>query len=63
MPEFVFAIGDYVRKDGSEVSYTGFVMARYLTRRGRNVRYVIEVEPQGFQMIANEQQIKHAPSD
>jgi len=50
-------IGDHVEKFTGEAIWTGHVVAKYFTRRGK-LRYVVEVEPQGFQMIAVENQLR-----
>lgn len=42
--------GDWVKKATGEAKYEGQVACVYRTRRG-GVRYVVEVWPQGFQMI------------
>lgn len=49
-PDPVFKVGDPVEKYTGEARWWGHVVAKYLTRRGAQ-RYVVEVEPQGFQMI------------
>lgn len=43
-------VGDWVEKDVGEAKYKGQVVSKYLTLRG-GVRFVVEVWPQGFQMI------------
>lgn len=45
------ADGTYVEKYTGEARWHGWIVASYYTRRGK-LRYVVEVEPQGFQMIA-----------
>ena len=45
-----FEIDDYVEKYKGEARYSGWIVCRYQTRRGK-LRYVVEVDPQGFQMI------------
>jgi hypothetical protein len=45
-----FKIGDRVEKFTGAYTTFGEVRAVYTTKRG-DVRYVVEVEPQGFQMI------------
>ena len=54
-----FEIGDRVEKFTGEACWNGFVVSRYLTSKG-GVRYVVEVEPQGFQMIAVPGQLRAA---
>lgn len=57
-----FAVGDRVEKFTGEARWTGEVVASYLTTRGSQ-RYVVEVEPQGFQMIAVPSQLRAALSE
>lgn len=45
------ADGTRVEKYTGEARWFGEVRASYLTKRGK-LRYVVEVDPQGFQMIA-----------
>lgn len=52
-------IGDYVEKYTGEAIWFGWIVAEYLTRRGKH-RYVVEVDPQGFQMIAVPNQLRPA---
>lgn len=47
-----FEVGNYVAKRTGEAIYEGWVVSKYLTRRGK-LRYVVEINPQGFQMIAS----------
>lgn len=54
---FDFDIGDIVRKSKGEAMWSGVVVARYLTTKGKE-RYVVEVFPQGFQMIAVDSQLE-----
>ena len=49
-PGFSFEVGQRVEKFEGEARYRGIVVATYLTTKGGR-RYVVEVEPQGFQMI------------
>lgn len=46
-----FAVGDVVAKASGEARYVGVVVAVYATARGAS-RLVVDVAPQGFQMIA-----------
>lgn len=45
-----FKIGDRVEKYAGEARYHGVVVSVYQTTKG-GTRYVVEVAPQGFQMI------------
>ncbi len=45
-----FRVGDRVEKFSGEARYSGEIVCVYTTKKG-GVRYVVEVEPQGFQMI------------
>ncbi|WP_210482693.1 hypothetical protein [Microvirga antarctica] len=45
-----FKLGDHVEKHSGEARYTGQIVSVYQTTKG-GTRYVVEVEPQGFQMI------------
>lgn len=51
--------GTYVEKFTGEAIWHGWVAVSYLTRR-RKLRYVVEIDPQGFQMIAVPSQIRRA---
>lgn len=53
----VLKIGQRVEKFTGEARWTGIVVASYQTTKGKQ-RYVIEVEPQGFQMIAVPDQLR-----
>lgn len=55
-----FVIGDHVEKWTGEARWTGWIVSVYHTRRGK-LRYVVEVEPQGFQMIAVHTQLRAIP--
>jgi hypothetical protein len=57
IPRFQFAVGDYLHKHTGDTKWYGWVVARYFTRRGKE-RYVIEVDPQGFQMIGAPEQLE-----
>lgn len=60
-----FRIGEHVEKYTGDAQYEGFVVARYHTLRG-HLRYVVEVYPQGFQMIVSSAQLrikKHVGQD
>lgn len=52
-----FSIGDRVEKFTGEARWGGTVVSVYWTTRGA-LRYVVEVEPQGFQMIAVGHQLR-----
>ena len=52
-------VGDYVEKFTGEARWFGWIVAKYTTRRGK-LRYVVEVDPQGFQMIAVPSQLQPA---
>jgi len=54
-----FNVGDYVEKHTGEARYFGWIVGIYLTRRG-SLRFVVEIDPQGFQMIVAEAQIRMA---
>jgi hypothetical protein len=45
-----FNVGDHVEKFSGEARYSGVIVSVYQTTKG-GTRYVVEVEPQGFQMI------------
>lgn len=49
---------DRVEKFSGEARYFGTIVSVYETLRG-STRYVVEVEPQGFQMIVTEGMIRH----
>lgn len=55
-----FHFGQAVEKYTGEARWSGFVLAAYLTTRGK-LRYVVEVQPQGFQMIATPDQLRPLP--
>lgn len=55
-----FEIGQRVEKWTGEALCEGVVVARYLTTKGKE-RYVVEVQPQGFQMIAVPSQLRAMP--
>lgn len=57
-----FAIGDRVEKFTGEARYFGTVVSVYRTLRA-SIRYVVEVEPQGFQMIVTGSQLQLAPKE
>lgn len=46
-----YAVGDWVEKGVGEARYKGHVAAVYAAAYRGGVRYVVEVWPQGFQMI------------
>ena len=45
--EMEFSVGDYVEKFTGEARWSGWIVAAYFTRKGKE-RYVVEVQPQGF---------------
>ena len=53
-----FKIGDRVEKFTGEARWYGIVVAAYDTTKGKR-RFVVDVEPQGFQMIAVASQLRH----
>ncbi|MDR7035228.1 hypothetical protein [Mesorhizobium sp. BE184] len=53
-------IGQRVVKFTGEARWHGVVVASYQTTKGKQ-RYVVEVEPQGFQMIAVPEQLRPLP--
>lgn len=55
--EWDFAVGDPVEKFTGEAQWSGWIASRYMTRSGKQ-RYVVEVDPQGFQMIAAPSQLR-----
>ena len=57
MNDVVFKIGDPVEKFTGEAIWHGTVVAAYHTTRNK-LRYVVEVDPQGFQMIAVPSQLR-----
>lgn len=56
-----FSIGARVHKCTGEARYSGWIVAAYKTRKGLP-RYVIEVDPQGFQMICSPEQLTTRPA-
>lgn len=52
-------VGDYVEKFTGEAQWLGWIVAKYHTRRGK-LRFVVEIDPQGFQMIAVGSQLRPA---
>jgi len=54
-----FQPGMRVEKYTGEAQYTGTIVARYLTTRNK-LRFVVDVEPQGFQMIATGSVLREA---
>ena len=57
MSDPAFRIGNVVEKHTGEARWFGVVLASYLTCRGGR-RYVVDVAPQGFQMIATPSQLR-----
>lgn len=55
--EVAFMVGDIVEKHVGEARYIGTIVARYVTLKSHD-RYVVEVAPQGFQMIVSPTQIR-----
>lgn len=60
-PQFTLEVGDRVEKFTGEALWYGWIVARYYTRRGKP-RYVVEIDPQGFQMIAVPSQLRLDPN-
>jgi len=58
--ELQFALSDRVEKHTGEARYTGKVVSVYETSKG-GTSYVVEVEPQGFQMICTASMLRPAP--
>jgi hypothetical protein len=52
-----YSVGEQVEKFVGDARYTGEVVSVYCTKAKR-IRYVVEVDPQGFQMIVSEAQIR-----
>jgi hypothetical protein len=52
-----FKIGDRVEKHTGAYTSFGEVRCAYTTKRG-DIRYVVEVEPQGFQMIWSAKELR-----
>ena len=46
-----------IAKWKGDAKYKGLIVAIYYTRKGK-LRYVVEVEPQGFQMIVTQRMIR-----
>lgn len=57
MIDWDFEVGAAVQKYTGDARYEGVIVARYLTLAGAK-RYVVEVLPQGFQMICNAAQLR-----
>lgn len=55
-----FKLGDYVEKFEGEARYSGWIVSVYTTKQG-GIRYVVQVDPQGFQMIVTEKMIRTIP--
>lgn len=56
-PDAEFQYGDWVEKFTGEARWEGRIVSAYHTKR-LALRYVVEVEPQGFQMIAFPAQLR-----
>lgn len=54
-----FEIGDRVEKHTGAYTTFGEIRAIYTTKSG-HLRYVVEVEPQGFQMIWGNKELRKA---
>lgn len=52
-----FETGDYVEKFTGEALWSGWIVSGYQKRNGKP-RYVVEIDPQGFQMIAVPSQLR-----
>lgn len=59
--EKALEVGQRVEKYTGEARWFGTILSTYTTGRGK-VRHVVEVEPQGFQMIAVPEQLRPAPA-
>lgn len=57
LPLNKYRLYEHVSKWKGDARYSGQIVSIYFTRR-KKLRYVIEVEPQGFQMIVSETQIR-----
>jgi hypothetical protein len=57
LADALFSIGEYVEKSIGDAHYKGYVVAVYRTRANK-IRYVVEVDPQGFQMICSAAQLR-----
>lgn len=55
-------VGDAVEKFTGEARWFGWIVSIYPTRRGK-LRCVVEVFPQGFQMIAIHSQLRPCKED
>jgi hypothetical protein len=55
--DWEFATGQWVENSTGEAIYQGIIVARYRTLRGKP-RYVLEVPPQGSQVIADPEQLR-----
>lgn len=58
--EAEFHCGQPVEKYTGEALWQGTIRSAYLTSKGK-LRYVVEVHPQGFQMIAVPSQLRAVP--
>lgn len=56
-PSFAHPMYSHVEKYTGDAKYHGFVVAHYFTMQNKK-RYVIDVVPQGFQMIVSEEQLR-----
>lgn len=52
-----FNVGDYVEKFSGDAQYKGTIVSCYQTLNGKT-RYVVDVDPQNFQMITAAQFIR-----
>lgn len=59
--EKALEVGQRVEKYTGEARWFGTILSTYTTGRGK-VRHVVEVEPQGFQMIAVPEQLRPSPA-
>lgn len=57
LPINKYRLYENVEKWKGDARYAGQIVSIYLTRK-KKLRYVIEVDPQGFQMIVSELQIR-----
>lgn len=61
-PEAKFTRFERVQKYKGDAQYTGSIVSIYYTIKHK-LRYVVDVEPQGFQMIVSETMIRRAPKN
>ena len=59
IPGAKFVRGDQVEKYTGDARWFGTIVSVYSTLRGK-IRYMVEVHPQGFQMVTSEEHIRKA---